>query len=166
MPRNPLTVHDPDPSGFTLCVWDCSCLTLPSRGSFTPWAGHAASQPPSSSGAPPKLFLVRVSIWNMGEESPWCCAKPHIHTNVFKVCRVLKRADALPSRELACGLRKKRPKKAGGGMSPTSAFKLGSPGFSFSTLLPPALPRLAGGRNLWSPLPPLTQKHSVSSHCS
>lgn len=136
-----------------------------------PWFFHPMGWPCSITASllfrgPPKLFLVRVSIWNMGEESPWCCAKPHIHTNVFKVCRVLKRADALPSRELACGLRNKRPKKAGGGMSPTSAFKLGSPGFSFSTLLPPALPRLAGGRNLWSPLPLLTQKHSVSSHCS
>lgn len=52
-PRNPLTVHDPDPSGFTLSLWDCSCLTLPSRGPFTPWAGRVASQPPSSSGTPP-----------------------------------------------------------------------------------------------------------------
>lgn len=63
MPRNPLTVHDPDPSGFTLCVWDCSCLTLPSRGSFTPWAGRAASQPPSSSGAPPSCFWY---VWASG----------------------------------------------------------------------------------------------------
>lgn len=34
----------PDPSGLTLCVWDCSCFTLPSCGTLTPWAGSAASQ--------------------------------------------------------------------------------------------------------------------------
>lgn len=138
--RNPLTVHDPDPLDlhFLHEIVPFSCfpaVVLSPHG--LPVQHHSLpplQRPFMQLTGFPTSCIWYMSICNRREERPLCCAKPHIHTNIFKMCHVLKHLYALTSRELTGSLRKKRPKKTGGRTTPTSAFKPRSPGFAFSTL--------------------------------
>lgn len=114
--RNPLTVHDPDPLDlhFLHEIVPFSCfpaVVLSPHG--LPVQHHSLpplQRPFMQLTGFPTSCIWYMSICNRREERPLCCAKPHIHTNIFKTCHVLKHLYALPSRELT-GQRKQEAER-------------------------------------------------------
>lgn len=144
--RNPLTFHYPDLSGFTLYVQDCSCLILPTYGTFTHFMGWQRSITASllswgprtadvAIRAPSQLCLVCEFLEEESREATVLWWTSHTYEYIQN-----------PSCAEACIYTATMWPGTQSQVPPSPACQVSL----FYSLPPPVLTSLLGGRNLWS----------------